>query len=57
MGVPGSLILSKTAVVCEVREGCPMAPEHRCSGFPMKNVGNDGGERENNEKKLREADC
>ena len=43
LDILGSLILSKTAVAYAVREACPMAQGHRHSGFPMKNVGNDGG--------------
>jgi hypothetical protein len=33
----------KTAVVCEVREGCSMAEAYWCSGFPLTTCGNDGG--------------
>ena len=44
-------------MACEVREGCSMAQGHQCSGFPMKNVGNNGGAEGIMEEKLREADC
>ena len=39
------MMFVKTAVVCEVGEGCALALGCRCSGFPPTTCGNDGGGR------------